>query len=56
MPSFKESSQPKDQTRVSYSSCIVGRFFTTKPPGMPLKNLAEGHIMWELCCLSVAIP
>ena len=56
MPSSKGPSQPKDQTQVSYSSCIVGRFFTIKPPGIPLKNLAQGHIMWKLFCLSVAIP
>ena len=29
MPSFRESSQPRDQTHVS---CTAGRFFTTEPP------------------------
>ena len=30
MPSSRGSSWPRDQTKVSY---IVGRFFTTAPPG-----------------------
>ena len=34
--SFRWSSQPRDQTRVSHISCIAGRFFTTEPPGKPL--------------------
>ena len=33
------SSQPRDQTHVSYVSCIAGRFFTTEPPGIPLSNI-----------------
>ena len=33
MRSFRESSKPRDQTRVS---CIAGRFFTVQPPGKPL--------------------
>ena len=36
MPSSRGSSQPRDQTRVSYVSCIADRFFTTEPPGKPL--------------------
>ena len=35
MPSSRGSSQPKDGTRVSYGSCIVGRFFTAKSLGNP---------------------
>ena len=31
----KGSSQPRDQIRVSYSSALVGRFFTTEPAGKP---------------------
>ena len=27
------SSQPRDRTSASCSSCIAGRFFTTEPPG-----------------------
>ena len=33
MPSFRESSRPRDQTAVSCISCIVGGFFTSEPPG-----------------------
>jgi len=32
LPSPGESSQPRDQTQVSY---IAGRFFTTEPPEKP---------------------
>ena len=32
MPSSRESSQPRDWTRIS---CIAGRFFTTEPLGKP---------------------
>ena len=32
VPSSRGSSVPRDQTHVSCSSCIVGRFFTAKPP------------------------
>ena len=30
------SSRPWDQTRISCSSCIGGRLFTTEPPGKPI--------------------
>jgi len=33
IPSSRGSSQPRDQTQVSY---IVGRVFITEPPGKPL--------------------
>ena len=32
MSSSRGSSQPRDQTRVSWISCIAGRFFPTEPP------------------------
>jgi len=35
MPSSRGSSQLRDRTWVS---CIAGRFFTTEPPGKPLKE------------------
>ena len=35
MPSSRGSSQLRDRTCVS---CIAGRFFTTEPPGKPLKE------------------
>ena len=31
----KGSSQPRDQIHVSYSSALIGRFFTTEPAGKP---------------------
>ena len=36
---FRGSLQPKYRTQVS---CIAGRFFTTKPPGNPLLEVAWG--------------
>ena len=36
MPSSRGSSQPRDQTCISYDSCIAGGFFTAEPPGKPL--------------------
>ena len=35
MPSSRESSPPRDSTRVSFSSCIAGGFFIAKPPEKP---------------------
>ena len=35
MPSSKGSFQHRDQTHVSCSSCIAGRFFTAEPPWNP---------------------
>ena len=35
MPSSRGSSQPRDRTWVSCVFCIIGRFFTIKPPGKP---------------------
>ena len=34
MPSSRGSSPPRDQTRIF---CIAGGFFTTEPPGKPMK-------------------
>ena len=36
MSSSRGSSQLRDQTHVSWGSCIAGRFLTTEPPGKPL--------------------
>ena len=33
------SSQPRDRTRISYVSCIAGRFCTTEPTGMSLSSI-----------------
>ena len=33
IPFSRGSSQPRDQTYISFVSCIAGRFFTTEPPG-----------------------
>ena len=35
MPSSRGSSQPRDQTWVSFGSYIAGRFFTAEPLGKP---------------------
>ena len=35
--STRGSSQPRDQTGVSYISCIAGRFFSAESPGKPLR-------------------
>ena len=32
------SSQPRDQTCISWGSCFADRFFSTEPPGKPLVN------------------
>ena len=37
MPSSRDSSQPRDQTHISYGSCTAGRFFTTEPLGKAQK-------------------
>ena len=39
MPSSKDSSQPRDQTCVSYI-CISGGFFTIVPPGKQRSYIA----------------
>ena len=36
MPSCRESSPPRDQTRVSSGSCIAGGFFAAEPSGKPI--------------------
>ena len=35
MPSSRESSQPRDQTRIYFVSCTAGEFFTSEPLGKP---------------------
>ena len=47
MPSFRESSQPRDWIHVSCISCIAGGFFTTELPAKPC-NLTEGE-NWKPC-------
>ena len=42
--SSRRSSWPRDWTQVSRISCIANRFFTTVPPGKPLRN--ETLIPW----------
>ena len=37
--SFRGSSGPRDWTRVSWVSCIAGRFLTTEPWGRPISSL-----------------
>ena len=39
MSSSRGYSQPRDRTHISCGSCVVGRFFTTEPLGMPLGYL-----------------
>ena len=39
MPSSRESSQPRDWTRVPCISCNAGGFFTAEPPGKPPHSL-----------------
>ena len=40
------SSWPRDQTHVSCSSCIAGRFFTTEPPDKRLCVLVFCLVLW----------
>ena len=37
----KEPSQPRDQTTVSCTSFIAGKFFTTEPPGKHMELLCK---------------
>ena len=46
-PSSRGSSQPRDQTRASYSSCIAGGFFTREPLG----EAREGPYRNAIVCL-----
>ena len=39
MPSSRVSSQCRDQTHISFNSCITGRVFTVEPWGKPMTNL-----------------
>ena len=43
----RESSWPRDQTRVSCISCIAGRFFTTEPPGKPIQQVVSAYSNYE---------
>jgi len=46
----RESSPLRDRTHMSFVSCIVGRFFTTKPQGSPpefsYSNVKSDHIVY----------
>ena len=42
---FQRSSQPRDRTCISSSSCIAGGFFTDVPPGKPPEML--GILSWK---------
>ena len=51
MPSFRGSSWPRDQTHVSYISCLAGRFFTTgtnwEAPVLVDVEICVGGIQWR---------
>ena len=36
--------RPRDQTYVSWVSCIAGRFSTAEPPGMPLDAVLTANL------------
>ena len=38
---FRRSSQPRDQTCISCVFCTAGGFFTSVPPGKPLKGITK---------------
>ena len=48
MPSSRGSSQPRDWTHISCSSCIADRFFTTEPPGEPELDPSNGYLLSTL--------
>ena len=50
IPFSRESSQPRDQTHVSCSSCIAGGFFTGEPPGKPLYSPTFSNPLRVLLC------
>ena len=54
MPSSRGSSQPRDQTLVSYSSCIVGKFFLAETPGKPAIDICSVQLL--SCVQLFAIP
>jgi len=41
IPFSSRSSWPRDQTHVSYGSCMAGRFFSTEFPGKPMLWLPQ---------------
>ena len=55
MPSSRESSRSRDQTRISHGSNIAGRFFTTEPPGKALNLGSCKQFTWTLKNFSEAI-
>ena len=54
MPSSRGSFQPRDQTLVSYSSCIVGKFFLAETPGKPAIDICSVQLL--SCVQLFAIP
>ena len=70
MPSFRGSSQPRNQTHISRISCNAGRFVITEPPGIPASFTAPGlrapdarrfpdrtaEGSWDLLCNSRLLP
>ena len=51
MPFSRESSQTKDQTRVSCNSCIA-EFFTVESPGKPISFISIFYnYLYEVKCL-----
>ena len=49
MPSYRGSSWPRDQTRVSSISCTAGRFFTAHSPGEHRHNNNYLKCKWPKC-------
>ena len=52
MPSSRGSSQPKDGTHISCTSCIEGVFITTELPGMPHTAMIPPNLKTALNALS----
>ena len=55
MPSSRGSSWPGNLSRVSYISCIAGKFFITEKPGKPTKECTAVLIIWITLCISSLI-
>ena len=55
MPSSRGSSQPKDQTRISYISCTAGGFFTTSTT-WEVPNILDQVSSVAQSCLTLCDP
>ena len=55
MPSSRGSFRPRDQTRVSYISCIADRFLTAEPPGKPILWIREFHEFIQISYYNIYI-